>query len=142
MEGEFVKNISFTTNKNIDRQNYDNIKRSLDVASTRGRVINNNISNVNVKGYKRHYVEFEESLRKNRENLDLKFTKNRHISTEVEYGKMQIKRDETSSMRKDGNNVDIETEKVNQAANTLMYNALISQLNNRISTKRYIISSK
>ncbi|BDR75892.1 flagellar basal body rod protein FlgB [Clostridium tetani] len=137
-----MKNISFATNKNIDRQNYDNIKKALDVASTRGRVINNNISNVNVKGYKRHYVEFEESLKKNREDLDLKFTKNRHISTGLEYGKMEIKRDETSSMREDGNNVDIDTEKVNQAANTLMYNALISQLNNRISIKRHIISNK
>ncbi|MDU1442795.1 flagellar basal body rod protein FlgB [Clostridium cochlearium] len=137
-----MKDISLTTNNGIDRQNYQLIKKSLDVSSARGRVINNNISNANVKGYKRHYVEFEENLKKNKEDLDLKFTKNKHISTESEYGKMEIKRDDISSMREDGNNVDIDIEKVNQAANTLMYNALISQLNNRISTKRYIISNK
>lgn len=137
-----MKDISLTANNAIDRQNYQLIKKSLDVSSARGRVINNNISNANVKGYKRHYVEFEGNLKKNKENLDLKFTKNKHISTESEYGKMEIKRDDISSMREDGNNVDIDIEKVNQAANTLMYNALISQLNNRISTKRYIISNK
>lgn len=137
-----MNNISFTTNKGIDRQNYETIKKSLDATSTRGRVINNNIANVNIKGYKRHYVEFEESLKRNQEEMDLKFTKSKHISTSGEYGSIEIKRDENSSMREDGNNVDIDTEKVNQAANTLMYNALISQLNNRISTKRYIISSK
>lgn len=137
-----MKSASFATENYIDRQNYKFIQKSLDAASTRGRIINNNISNVNVKGYKRHYVKFEENLRKNKEELDLKFTKNKHISTKLEYGEIEVKRDESSSMREDGNNVDIDTEKVNQAANTLMYNALISQLNNRISTKRYIINNK
>lgn len=137
-----MKSAPFITGSGIDRQNYEFIKKSLDASSTRGRIINNNISNVNVRGYKRHYVKFEENLRKNKEELNLKFTKNKHISTKSEYGKIEVKRDENSSMREDGNNVDIDTEKVNQATNTLMYNALISQINNRISTKRYIINNK
>lgn len=39
-------------------------------------------------------------------------------------------------------NVNIEIEKVNQAANTLMYYSLISQINNRLSTKRYVINGR
>ena len=42
-------------------------------------------------------------------------------------------------MRQDGNNVDIDLEMTNQAANTLMFNALTQQVSGKISMKRYII---
>jgi flagellar basal-body rod protein FlgB len=43
-------------------------------------------------------------------------------------------------MNSDGNNVDIDTEMANQAKNTLMYEALISQANNRISSEKLVIN--
>lgn len=43
-------------------------------------------------------------------------------------------------MRTDGNNVDIDNEMANLAANYLKYNALISQVNNRMSTTRTVIT--
>lgn len=45
-------------------------------------------------------------------------------------------------MTEDGNNVDMDTEIVNQAANTLMYSALVNQMNSRLSMERYVISGK
>ena len=42
-------------------------------------------------------------------------------------------------MRNDGNNVDLEVEKVNQAANTLKYNALISNINTRFNDLKTVI---
>ena len=90
---------------------YGLIKTSLDVAKLRGEAIANNIVNVNTPGYKRKYVTFEESLNdKSGEN------------------NIQIKEDKSTSMRADGNNVDLQSEKVDQAANTLMYNSLISRI--------------
>jgi flagellar basal-body rod protein FlgB len=43
-------------------------------------------------------------------------------------------------MREDGNNVNIDSEMTNQAANSLMYNALITQINNRLSNTRTVIN--
>lgn len=42
----------------------------------------------------------------------------------------------------DGNNVDIEEEKVNQAMTTLQYNALISFANGKIAMTKSIISGR
>jgi flagellar basal-body rod protein FlgB len=42
-------------------------------------------------------------------------------------------------MRNDGNNVDLDIEKVNQAANTLKYNALITDINNRFNNLKAVI---
>lgn len=42
-------------------------------------------------------------------------------------------------MRSDGNNVDLEVEKVNQAANTLKYNALITSINNKFNGLKTVI---
>lgn len=124
----------------LSAKNYDLLKKSLDVSVERGRVIANNIANFNTKGYKRFYVTFEDSLKKSQEELALETTDEKHIKNSVEYGEMEIKKDESTSMRKDGNNVDAENEMANLAANTLKYNALITELNSRISIKRYIIS--
>jgi flagellar basal-body rod protein FlgB len=43
-------------------------------------------------------------------------------------------------MRLDGNNVDIDNEMTNLAANTILYNTLINQANSRISMRRYVIN--
>lgn len=55
-------------------------------------------------------------------------------------GNIKIEQDTSRSMREDGNNVDIDNEMTNQAANSLMYNALISQVNSRIALERYVIN--
>lgn len=119
---------------------YSLIKKSLDASVDRAQVIANNIANVNTKGYKRHYVTFEESLEESKKKLDLDTTNNNHITHGQKYGEIDVKRDESTSMRMDGNNVDIDNEMTNLAANTLKYNALITELNSRLSLKRYIIN--
>jgi len=119
---------------------YNLIKNSLDASVARGEVIANNIANVNTKGYKRHYVTFEETLQDVKDNVSLKTTNERHITCDEEYGEISVKRDESNSMRIDGNNVDIDNEMTNLAANNLKYNALITELNSRLSLKRFVIN--
>ncbi len=116
---------------------YELIKRALDVSDLRGKAIANNIANINTKGYKRINVTFEETLSNVTE--DFKTKGNTKIPKD-EIGSVSLKRDNSTSMRADGNNVDLELEKTNQAANTLMYNALISKANGKLSMKKYIIS--
>ena len=127
-------------NMSSDEKTYTLLKKSLNASVERGRIIANNIANVNTKEYKRHYVTFEENLEESKSKLELKTTNEKHISDKVEYGAIEVKRDEATSMRKDGNNVDIDNEMTNLAANTLKYNALITELNSRMSLKRYIVS--
>lgn len=104
---------------------YKLIKTSLDIAKLRGETISNNIANVNTPKYKRKYVTFEESLNdKSNEN------------------KIKIKEDKSTSMRADGNNVDLESEKVDQAANTLMYNSLISITNIKLAMAKSVINGR
>lgn len=115
------------------------IKDGLDAASMRGKVISNNIANINTKNYKRFYVTFEENLQQN-SNMGIKKTKTKHMDFNKDAGDIQLKRDEVTSMNSDGNNVDLDNEKVNQAANSLMYNALITQANNKLNSTRYVIT--
>ncbi len=51
-----------------------------------------------------------------------------------------MKRDDSTSMRTDGNNVDLDVEKVEQAANTLKYNTLIQSANGKLTNLKYVIS--
>ncbi|VIF93578.1 flagellar basal-body rod protein FlgB [Clostridioides difficile] len=102
---------------------YDIIKMGLDATNLRSQTIANNIANINTEGYKRHYVTFEETLNDT-------------------MPKIEEKTDNSKGLRVDGNNVDIEEEKVNQAMTTLQYNALISFANGKIAMTKSIISGR
>lgn len=119
---------------------YSLLKKGLDASSLRGKVTANNIANINTKGYKKYTVSFEENLNKSIDSLDLKTTEEKHIKDSSETGDISVQQDTSTSMRQDGNNVDIDNEMANQAANQLMYNALISQVNSRLSLEKYVIN--
>lgn len=127
-------------NVSKDRQVYDLIKKGLDASSLRSKVIANNIANINTKGYKKYSVSFEDTLNVHMNEINMKTTDERHINPIPDKGEISIQQDTASSMREDGNNVDIDSEMANQAANTLLYNAMISQINNRLSNERYVIT--
>lgn len=129
-------------NLSKDQLVYNLLKKGLDASSLRSKAISNNIANINTKGYKRQYVSFEESLKENMDNINLKTEDNKHIQDGSEYGEVKTEIDKSSSMREDGNNVDVDNEMVNQSANTLMYNALVTQANSRITMERYIINGR
>lgn len=104
---------------------YQLIKTSLDATELRSKTIANNIANINTPGYKRKYVTFEETLNSIDGNQ-----------------KIEIKEDKSTTMRTDGNNVDLENEKVNQAANTLMYNGLINATNTKLEIAKSVITGR
>ncbi|WP_234119822.1 flagellar basal body rod protein FlgB [Clostridium hydrogenum] len=131
-----------TSNISQSQFTYDLLKQGLNAASTRQKAISNNIANVNTAGYKRSYVTFEDSLKNSQDNLEMKTTDSRHINDGQGFGQIQVKQDDSTSMNEDGNNVDIDTEMADEAQNTLMYEALISQINGRISMTSDVISGK
>lgn len=129
----------------IDEISYYLIKKSLDASSERSRVIAHNIANVNTPGYKASHVVFEEKLSSilSNESINLKTTHKNHISDggTISTISPEVQKDTSTSMKLDGNNVDIDSEMSDMAANSILYNTLISQANSRISMRRYIISN-
>jgi flagellar basal-body rod protein FlgB len=123
----------------ISGNTYNLLKKSMDASALRGKVIANNIANINTKGYKKLYVTFEDTLNESMGTKTMKTDNNKHMQTVSSSGDIVVERDENTSMRQDGNNVDIDLEMTNQAANTLMYNALVKQVNSKMSLKSYII---
>lgn len=121
----------------ISKATYNLIKKSMNVTVASNKVIANNMANVNTKGYKRYYVPFDEVLKNNMQETTIKTTNTRHISNSSE--DLSVKRDNSVSMREDGNNVDIESEMTNQAANTMMYESLVRLINGKITTTRSVI---
>ncbi|ATD54630.1 flagellar basal body rod protein FlgB [Clostridium chauvoei] len=116
------------------------IKKGLDVATLREKAISNNLANINTKGYKKFQVVFEENLKNKSTELNLKKTNSKHFTDMDSDNGISVKRDKSTSMRMDGNNVDLDLEKVNKAANTLMYNTLITQANSKLNMTKNVIS--
>ncbi len=120
------------------------LNNALNATSMRQETISNNISNVNTRNYKAKRVSFEDAFKKalDGSHASMSITDNQHIGMSSNIGDIQARvvEDEHTEMRLDGNNVDIDVEMANLAANQLMYNALVQQANNKISTLRYIIS--
>lgn len=128
---------------NISRPNdistYNLIKTALDASNVRASTTENNIANVNTKGYKSYHVSFEDSLKDSINNLELRTTRDKHIQSNNKYGTISVNQDETTSMKSDGNDVDIDYEMTELASNYLMYSALTNQLDTRYAINRYVI---
>ena len=104
--------------------NFYTIKRAMDVSMLRQKVHSLNIANISTPGYKRRYVVFEEFLKRERNELKLLTTHPKHISTMDERVSPRVLIDYSTSMRNDGNNVDIEYEIVEMVKNGLRYQVL------------------
>lgn len=114
--------------------------KTADAAWTRNEIIANNIANVNTPGYKRQDIDFEAQLSKalgnsRYESVDSKVS---HLtSTEL---KPRVYTDSANySYRLDGNNVDIETENVELAANQIKYQGLMAAVNQEFSNMKLVI---
>lgn len=114
-----------------DAFNYINIlDKAADATWTRNDVISNNIANSATPNYKRQDVKFEDVL-----EMELRGAKNTSLDNKV--SKVSLKRLNTQiytdsvgySYRLDGNNVDVETENVELAANYIKYNMLTDSIN-------------
>ena len=118
-------------------QTYQIGKNALDASSLRQQTIAHNVANATTKNYKSKQVEFEASLKKalNRSSSQMKTTYSRHIGGSQSATMVQAEVYETASntsMNLDGNNVDLDQEMANMAANQIQYNALIQNTNSKL----------
>jgi len=120
---------------------YELVKKGLDVASLRQKAISSNIANVNTPNYKVNRVEFEKYLTEATDRIVLKKTHERHIGIRgLDDFVPEVKKRETTSLNENGNNVDIDLEMTELAANEIYYNILVQQLNSKLSSLNYVIN--
>lgn len=127
------------------------LEKSMDVESLRRKVIADNVANVDVPHFKRSEVNFESELKRalnqnkdvNENRLPAILSDEKHIpffiEKDVKSVSPRINVDYTTSMRNDGNNVDIEKEMVDSSKNTMRYNALVSALNHNFKMLKTVV---
>jgi flagellar basal-body rod protein FlgB len=107
------------------------LEQALGAAALRHKVIANNIANVNTPGFKKSDVVFEEKLAEAMAGKKATMTRThaKHLpGRQGDAFAPSVVTDTKTSLRTDGNNVDIDAEMANVAKNTIYYNAVAQQL--------------
>ena len=124
---------------------YNILKLGLDAAAKRQKAIAHNIANVNTPGYRREEVVFEEKvqalLKEGRGEFTLKTTDPRHITAAGSALPVaEVKRDRSTSLRVDKNNVDLEQEMVDLAYNQLYYETAVERVKGNLANLETVIT--
>jgi len=112
------------------------IEKGVSATWLRNEVISNNIVNADTPGFKASEVQFETimaaALGDGKSGLALNGDNDRHITgqaRDVEDAEATVVTDRATSAGLDENNVDIESEMVALAKNSIEYYALVSKIN-------------
>ncbi|MCB1172952.1 MAG: flagellar basal body rod protein FlgB [Leptospiraceae bacterium] len=118
------------------------LEKGLDAAMLRREVLANNIANVDVPHFKRSEVVFESELKRalsderaleaEQKSIQLHTSRPDHIaqrqSRHVSDTTPRVSIDYNSSMRNDGNNVDIEDEVARLVRNQMQYSMMVDRI--------------
>lgn len=125
------------------------LSRGMTAATMRQEVISHNIANVNTPNFRRSGVNFEEALAKELYGedtggkLQMIRTRDKHLPADKTpiHAVPTVVEDNTTIMRADDNNVDIDIEMSGLTKNHLYYNALASQLKGHFTKVKNVITS-
>lgn len=134
--------------KILENPTVGTLQRGMEAASLRQEVISHNIANVNTPHFKKSDVIFEDLLAKeldaaNSNAMPLIRTHGRHMpigAGEPVTAKVELQ--DTTTMRVDGNNVDIDIEMATLAKNNLYYNALARQIGGYFQGLKSVMTSQ
>lgn len=122
------------------------MEKSLDVMSLRHEIIAHNIANADTPDYDTQHVEFESLFRQaieDQNGLRMKTSSPGHItintSNPLEVSPVVVS-ETWHTMRMDGNNVDIDREMTELAANTLRYNLTVQQVSSELARLKLAIT--
>jgi flagellar basal-body rod protein FlgB len=110
------------------------LEKALTGSSLRHKAISNNIANINTPGYKRMEVSFEEELaavaQREPRQSGIALTHPKHLAPPQKMPQPnQIRTIENTSLRTDGNNVDIDAEMAAMTKNNIFYNTVAQRIN-------------
>ena len=121
------------------------LQRALDGLALRQQVISRNIANVDTPGYKASTVSFERQLQQALHDGEGGLTPTRthagHLAAPApDPSSPRVTQRTNLTMRRDGNNVDIEREMNDLVETTLRYSAMTRILNRKLALLRFVIS--
>lgn len=128
---------------------FDYMPRAMTAANMRQEVIANNIANVNTPNFRKSNLEFENLLAREiygeepDGKLKMARTHDKHLPYKPRefHAEPTIIQDNSTVMRVDDNNVDIDIEMANLAKNQLYYNALVTEFGGHVSLLKSAITS-
>ena len=119
------------------------LQKGLEASNLRQQVLSNNIANVDTPNFKRSDVNFQAilgaALGEDGGTLPLEKTMPQHITGSAEGAGADIVTDNSTSIRNDGNNVDIDSEMSNVAENGLYYESLTQAISSQLGLLRLVI---
>jgi flagellar basal-body rod protein FlgB len=121
------------------------LQKGLETSGLRQKVLTNNVANIDTPDFKRSDVDFQTVLRatlgENGGVLPMKVTLPQHLSGMT--GEVDgVVKDYTTSIRNDGNNVDVDKEMSNVAENGIYYNSLTRTISSQLGLLRMVIQQK
>lgn len=117
------------------------LKRALQVADERQKLLAANLANVDTPGYKRRDLDFRQMLDYISGNWQyLRTDSLRHFPVTGD-GFPKVELDKKLSQRTDGNNVDFDKEMVEILRNSMWYRAIGELLDRRFKTVKMVLTS-
>jgi len=113
------------------------LTKQMDACTLRQRVIADNVANINTPGFKKSSVNFQQQLKEALDSSDItgRTTEQASISTL----EPQVVKVRDTAMKAGKNNVDIDQEMVDLAANTLLYRLATRVQSDRANMLSYVI---
>lgn len=111
--------------------------KAMDYAQRRSKALTANIANSNTPGYKRIDVSFPDLLERGG-RIPLARTNGRHLAGSREQ-EPQVVTDKTSSMRNDGNNVDLEREMAELTQTSMFFDGVAEIYTRRLAALRSVV---
>jgi flagellar basal-body rod protein FlgB len=121
------------------------LEKAMDYSAFRSRLLSQNVANVNTPNYKRLDVDFSTILDQTLapSQLTMASTHPSHFGgNSTSPAIPTIIKDDSRSMRVDGNNVDVEYEMSKVAENSLFYQSLTSSWKGQMSRLKMVIEGK
>ncbi|MBS4198949.1 flagellar basal body rod protein FlgB [Bacillus sp. FJAT-49732] len=118
---------------------FNTLEKALGYSSLKHKTIAQNIANVDVPNYKAKAVSFNEVLAEATRPIEANRSDSRHFRFNIGKDQLQIYTKKNTEYNHNGNNVDVDSEMSDMAANQIYYQALIERLNGKFSTLQNVI---
>ncbi|MGG0669012.1 flagellar basal body rod protein FlgB [Sporosarcina koreensis] len=116
------------------------LEQGLNFSSAKGKVISQNIANIDTPNYKSKHVDFKQMMHEAQSKpISAYRTNELHIDFSSKVSKPGIAKYADFNYRQDGNGVDMDKEQADLAANQIYYNALVDRLSSKFNSLQNVI---
>ncbi len=131
-------------NRIFDSAPVNLLEKALAGSALRHKVISNNVANINTPGYKRMEVSFEEELAAAADTHDARGgmtrTHPKHmLPVSMKSEPNRIRTIDGTSLRTDGNNVDVDAEMAAMTKNNIFYNTVAQRISGYYTNIKSVI---